>query len=167
MDVRIARTPVLNPACPARPLAPARLVAFDDAYTLFVRGTPRWQVAISWGTDAQVPFREEIIWPSAGVVAIGGGAAVYFVDLASGSLRPRLAVNTRRVREAADWTQEAVADRCDIDVRMLQRIEAGELNVSLETVERLALGLDVDPTVLLQPAPPLARRRPGRPRRTG
>jgi len=63
---------------------------FDDVYLCETEEGPRWQAATSWGENANVPFREELVWASAGVAVIGGGGRVYFLDLDSGQERSRL-----------------------------------------------------------------------------
>jgi transcriptional regulator with XRE-family HTH domain len=49
--------------------------------------------------------------------------------------RPTLAPNER------DWTLEQMAEKCDLDLKHLQKIESGQLNVTLVTLVRLAVGL--------------------------
>ncbi|EYF07391.1 Hypothetical protein CAP_0144 [Chondromyces apiculatus DSM 436] len=51
-----------------------------------------WRVGIDFGEASHVPFREELVWESAGVVALGGGDAVYVLDLGTGAARARIAV---------------------------------------------------------------------------
>lgn len=73
-----------------------------------------------------------------------------YTDLAS-----RLAVNVRRLREAAGWTQEHAAAQCEIGPRMFQAIEAGTkapVNATLVTLGRLSKGFDVDVVQLLRPS---------------
>jgi len=52
--------------------------------------------------------------------------------------------NVRRERVAASLTQERLAEKADLNIRTLQSIEAGELNVLVTTAMRLqrALGCD-------------------------
>ena len=45
--------------------------------------------------------------------------------------------NVRRERVAAGLTQERLAERADLNIRTLQSIEAGELNVLVTTAMRL------------------------------
>lgn len=45
--------------------------------------------------------------------------------------------NLRRERMARGITQEQVAEKADLNIRTLQRIEAGETNILLTTVGRL------------------------------
>ena len=59
-------------------------------------------------------------------------------------LTKHLALNIRRLREAHDWTQETAAEHCEIAPRMLQAIEAGEVNATLVTIVRLATGFGVE-----------------------
>jgi transcriptional regulator with XRE-family HTH domain len=52
-----------------------------------------------------------------------------------------LGLRLRRVRDAEGWTLEQTAERCDMDLKHLQKIEAGTLNVTLVTLVRLSNGL--------------------------
>jgi transcriptional regulator with XRE-family HTH domain len=63
------------------------------------------------------------------------------------------------------WTQEACADALEIDVRLLRRMEGGELNITVNTLVRLAQRLGVTTRALFEPAKFSGPRRPGRPRR--
>jgi len=51
-----------------------------------------------------------------------------------------LGARLRSLRHAADWTLEEAAERCDVDWKHLQKIEAGSLNVTLVTLVRLSVG---------------------------
>lgn len=51
-----------------------------------------------------------------------------------------LGARVRSLRHDADWTLEEAAERCDVDWKHLQKIEAGTLNVTLVTLVRLAVG---------------------------
>ncbi len=51
-----------------------------------------------------------------------------------------LGARVRALRHAADWTLEEAAERCDVDWKHLQKVEAGTLNVTLVTLVRLAVG---------------------------
>ncbi len=50
--------------------------------------------------------------------------------------------NVQRLRNERGMTQEVLAEKADIDRRSLQRIEAGQWNMTVDYVERLreALG---------------------------
>jgi transcriptional regulator with XRE-family HTH domain len=52
--------------------------------------------------------------------------------------------NVRRERMVAGLTQERLAEKADLNIRTLQSIEAGELNVLVTTAMRIqkALGCD-------------------------
>lgn len=49
-----------------------------------------------------------------------------------------LAVNVRRLRENLSWTQEQAAEGSGIAVRHFQKIEAGDVNVTVATLARVA-----------------------------
>ncbi len=85
-----------------------------------------------------------------------------------GDLVIRVAVNTRRLREARGLTQDDCAARChDLGPAALRSVEAGRSNLTLATLARLCDGLAVDALELFAPTPAveLPKRRPGRPRR--
>jgi transcriptional regulator with XRE-family HTH domain len=49
-----------------------------------------------------------------------------------------LAGNVRRLRENLKWTQEQAAETSGIAVRHYQKIEAGDVNVTVGTLVRVA-----------------------------
>ena len=49
----------------------------------------------------------------------------------------RFGVNLRRERMARKLTQERLAEMADLNIRTLQKIEAGETNILLTTAKRL------------------------------
>jgi DNA-binding XRE family transcriptional regulator len=51
---------------------------------------------------------------------------------------------TCRERVAAGLTQERLAEKADLNIRTLQSIEAGELNVLVTTAMRLQKAMDCD-----------------------
>lgn len=55
-----------------------------------------------------------------------------------------LAGNVRRLRENAGWTQEQAADAMEIATRHYQKIEAGDVNVTVATLVRVAKAFGVD-----------------------
>jgi hypothetical protein len=91
----LARSRRIDGRVVARPIAPARVDAFDHAYVMLADGVPSWQVILSWGEHAAVPFREEAIWPAAQVAVIGGGGIVHFLDLETGASRHQLELPCR------------------------------------------------------------------------
>lgn len=66
-------------------------------------------------------------------------------------LYQRLALNVRRLREAAGLTLEQAAERSGMYWRHWQKVEAGEVNATLRTLARLGLALEVDPGELIGP----------------
>lgn len=58
--------------------------------------------------------------------------------------------NVRRLRHAADLSQSALSERSGVSRRMLVAIEAGDNNVSLTTLDRIAEALDVAFSDLIQ-----------------
>ncbi|MCU6791908.1 helix-turn-helix domain-containing protein [Paenibacillus sp. WQ 127069] len=51
----------------------------------------------------------------------------------------------RFYRKAANLTQEELSELLNIDRSYIGKIERGEVNASLDTIERIALALKVDP----------------------
>lgn len=68
----------------------------------------------------------------------------------SSALLQHVSQNIRRLRHAADLSQSALAERSGVSRRMLVAIEAGENNVSLTTLDRLAEALGVAFSDLIQ-----------------
>jgi DNA-binding XRE family transcriptional regulator len=52
--------------------------------------------------------------------------------------------NVRRERVAAALTQERLAEKADLNIRTLQSVEAGQLNVLVTTAMRLQRAMDCD-----------------------
>ncbi|MBI3908868.1 MAG: helix-turn-helix transcriptional regulator [Pseudomonas fluorescens] len=66
------------------------------------------------------------------------------------SVLQHVSQNVRRLRHAADLSQSALAEKSGVSRRMLVAIEAGEKNVSLTTLDRVAEALDVAFSDLIQ-----------------
>ncbi|MDN7143652.1 helix-turn-helix transcriptional regulator [Pseudomonas sp. JQ170] len=66
------------------------------------------------------------------------------------SVLQHVSQNIRRLRHAAELSQSALAEKSGVSRRMLVAIEAGEKNVSLTTLDRIAEALDVAFTDLIQ-----------------
>lgn len=62
--------------------------------------------------------------------------------------------NLRRERAAAAMTQERLAELADLNVRTLQKIEAGQVNILITTVLRLQQALRCRWSRLLPPDGP-------------
>ena len=65
------------------------------------------------------------------------------------TLRQIFASNLRRVRVARDLTQEKLADLAGIDRTYVSALERQVYSASLDTIEKLAAVLDIDPQDLL------------------
>lgn len=61
----------------------------------------------------------------------------------------RIGENVRTLRVGRDWTQEELADACDLHPTEIGRLERGERDLRLSTIMRVARGLDVPPAELL------------------
>lgn len=61
-----------------------------------------------------------------------------------------VSLNVRRLRHAAGFSQTVLAHKSGVSRRMLVAIEAGETNVSLATLDRVAEGLNVAFSDLIQ-----------------
>ena len=66
------------------------------------------------------------------------------------SLRQIFASNLRRARQEKDLSQEALADLAGIDRTYVSALERQVYSVSLDTIEKLAAVLKVDPAELLR-----------------
>ena len=77
-----------------------------------------------------------------------------------------LAANVRRRRGKLGWTQKQLAEKLDVALRYLQRIEGGKVNVGLVALARLAEALGVPPGLLIRKAT-LPEVRVGRPKGKG
>lgn len=64
--------------------------------------------------------------------------------------RKRLGLRIRRLRDQRHWSQEEFADRCGINRSYMGRIERGELNLTLDSLERVAKGLGTSVSTLLR-----------------
>ena len=54
----------------------------------------------------------------------------------------RVGAAIKAERERVKLTQQRLAELADLDVRTVQKIEAGELNVLITTIQRLKSALD-------------------------
>jgi transcriptional regulator with XRE-family HTH domain len=58
-----------------------------------------------------------------------------------------LGANVRRWRARREMTQEELAELADIDVRYVQRIERGTVNLRFKSFAKLAVALQVKPGI--------------------
>lgn len=67
-----------------------------------------------------------------------------------GKLRSIIASNIRRHRTSRGLSQEAFALEINMDRTYFAGVERGERNVSIDNIERIALGLGIEPFALLK-----------------
>lgn len=60
-----------------------------------------------------------------------------------------LARNLRRLRQEKSWSQHALADEADVRQALISEIEVGKANPSLESLDKIAIALDLDLADLL------------------
>jgi transcriptional regulator with XRE-family HTH domain len=65
-------------------------------------------------------------------------------------LRDVFAANLRRLRNAKDLSQDALAYEAEVSRSYLSQLEKGSFYASLRIIERLAQVLDVEPAELLK-----------------
>ena len=61
----------------------------------------------------------------------------------------RLGENIRTLRKEKGWTQEVFAEAANINDKEVSHIEAGNRNITIETLIKISLALKVDSTKLL------------------
>lgn len=66
------------------------------------------------------------------------------------NLREILAYNIRLLRVNKGWSQERLANECELDRTYVSAIERCRWNVSLSNIEKISLALDVMPWILLK-----------------
>lgn len=71
-----------------------------------------------------------------------------------------VAHNIRSARAARGWSQEELADRCGLHRTYVGVIERGERNITLATLERIAIALGVEAITLLRETTERRTRRP-------
>jgi transcriptional regulator with XRE-family HTH domain len=80
-------------------------------------------------------------------------------------VRRKFGLRVVELRRAAAITQEELAGAVAMDPRDLRRIEAGETNLTIDTVVRIANALKVGVATLFSAPTGAALRDPGRPAR--
>jgi transcriptional regulator with XRE-family HTH domain len=63
------------------------------------------------------------------------------LDRTQSSQLKRFGENVRRERNSMDLTQEKLAELVDLNVRTIQKIEAGNVNILLTTIKRIQKAL--------------------------
>ena len=78
-------------------------------------------------------------------------------------IRQRLSINVRTLRNSAALTLKKSSERAEMHWRHWQKIEAGQVNITLQTLVRLAEVLGTDPSDLLR-EPPLREPKAAEPK---
>ncbi|OHT43188.1 helix-turn-helix domain-containing protein [Flavobacterium tructae] len=60
-----------------------------------------------------------------------------------------LGLHIKGLREKKDWSQQQLADACDIPRNQISRIERAKINTGIRTLIRIANALDIELTELL------------------
>ena len=76
-----------------------------------------------------------------------------------------VATNVRLARESRGLTQAQLAEAAGLELRQVQRVEAGNINFGILAFVAVASALDVDADELLRTALSQSLRKPGRPRK--
>ena len=73
-----------------------------------------------------------------------------------------LGARVRQLRQEREWTLEGAAEKMDLDLKHLQKVESGTppLNVTLVTLVRIAAAFDVPLDSLFHRGKPTTRRTP-------
>jgi transcriptional regulator with XRE-family HTH domain len=57
--------------------------------------------------------------------------------------------NIRKIRKSKQITQEMLGERTELQYTFIGGVERGKRNISLRTLEKIAIGLEIDPYKLL------------------
>lgn len=74
----------------------------------------------------------------------------------SKALRSVLAENVKRSRDTRGWSQEYLAERAGLTQVYISQIETAKTAASVDTIEKLARGFEVDPDFLLTRSRPVS-----------
>ena len=61
-----------------------------------------------------------------------------------------ICANIREVRKINGLTQEELAEKCGLHTTYLAGVERGERNITIQTLEKIAHGLEISPIELLK-----------------
>ncbi len=61
-----------------------------------------------------------------------------------GQLRKQLGRRIRQLRQARGWTQQELAERAALDYKYLGAVERSERNITIDNVEKIADGFDIE-----------------------
>lgn len=62
----------------------------------------------------------------------------------------QLATRIRKLRNENGWSQEELADRCDLHRTYISHIENAKREISVETLCKIAKGFGIEPSVLME-----------------
>lgn len=68
-------------------------------------------------------------------------------------LRKQFARNIKIQRELRCLTQESAAELCDLSSRYWGKIERGQTSTSIDVIEKISSGLNIDASELLKSSP--------------
>ncbi len=66
-------------------------------------------------------------------------------------LRRRVADTVRKLRTERGLSQEQLSDKCGFHRTYVSQVERSVSNVTVDNLQKLAAGLEVDPVVLVSP----------------
>lgn len=61
-----------------------------------------------------------------------------------------ICANIKDVRKSKGLTQEELAEKCDLHTSYLAGVERGERNITIQTLDKIAQGLEISPIDLLK-----------------
>ena len=70
-------------------------------------------------------------------------------EKAARELLERFGSNVRQMRREKNWTQETLAETAGINDKEVSHIEQGNRNITLETLVKISMALDIDPHLML------------------
>lgn len=65
-------------------------------------------------------------------------------------LNDLVATNLRRARNARDWSQEELADKCGLSARYVGSVERAQASPTVTVIGQLASALEIDPRDLFE-----------------
>ncbi|MEK4244267.1 helix-turn-helix transcriptional regulator [Psychrobacillus sp. FSL K6-2684] len=61
------------------------------------------------------------------------------------SLVKLVGINIKQIRKSKELTQDELAEKCGLQTSYLAGVERGDRNITLQTLEKIIVGLDVSP----------------------
>lgn len=72
------------------------------------------------------------------------------MDQGETTVLTRFGARVKELRLQKNLTQQELADRCDIDIRTVQRVEKGEFSLGIEIMFLMAKAFDLSASQLLE-----------------